>query len=80
MPTVWEGEGVLHFYEKLLFPALQKHRGKKRRYTIFEDNDPTGYKSGKAQTMKRDEGIVAHVFPREAVWFRLVWMLSLIHI
>ena len=40
----------------------------------FGDNDPTGYKSGKAQTMKRNKGIVAHVFPREVVWSRLVWV------
>jgi hypothetical protein len=40
----------------------------------FGDNDPTGYKSGKAQTRKRSKGIVAHVFPREVVWSRLVWV------
>ena len=42
---------------------MKKQRGAKRKYTVLEDNDPTGYKSGKAKAAKRDLKIEAIPFP-----------------
>ena len=44
--------------------ALTKHRGVKPSYLIAEDNDPTGYKCGKAKTEKRRLGIRTMDWPR----------------
>ena len=45
-------------------PAMQKHRGAKRTYTILEGNGPTGYKSNAAKRMKETLRIRAIPFPR----------------
>ena len=45
-------------------PELKSVRGTKRSHSIIEDNDPTGYKSGKAKRTKSALGIKAVPFPR----------------
>ena len=54
---------ALRLYRGVKYPALRKHRKAKRRYTIVEDNDPTGYKSNAAKAAKKDLGIEPIEFP-----------------
>ena len=43
---------------------MKKHRSGKSSYLIAENNDPTGYKSGKACAMKKSLNIKAIFWPR----------------
>ena len=63
LPPTWSGAVAESLYRDVVYPALVKHRGKKRTYTILEDNDPTGYKSKVAKTAKAELGIVPIEFP-----------------
>ena len=45
LPRRWNGDEAKKVYEKVLAPALKRHRGPKRTYILLEDNDPTGFKS-----------------------------------
>ena len=58
------GETAASTYRDVLFPALKRRRGAKRSYKVLEDNDPTGYKSGKAIEAKKELGIQPIQFPR----------------
>ena len=51
-------------YKDIIYPMLKQKCGTKRSYTVFEDNDPVGYKSNKAKAVKAELGIRTHVFPR----------------
>jgi hypothetical protein len=53
LPKRWCGEAAVDLYEKVVAPALIKHRGVKRSYVMLEDNDPTGYKSNAAKAAKK---------------------------
>lgn len=64
LPRRWNGEVAASLYKGPIMRALKKHRGQKRHYHVLEDNDPTGYKSRKAQVAKADLGIHAVQFPR----------------
>jgi len=44
--------------------AMKKNRGEKKSYTMVEDNDPVGNKSGEAVSAKRAFNITAVQFPR----------------
>ena len=59
----WNGTVAADTYANVLKPALVRYRGDKRRSSVLEDNDPTGYKSRLAQTMKASLGIHALQFP-----------------
>ena len=50
-------------WSSLLGITIQR-RGVQRNYTVVEDNDPTGYKSGKGIRAKEEVGITALQFPR----------------
>lgn len=60
----WNGTVAADVYAKVLHPALTRCRGEKRRYTVLEDNDPTGYKSNRAKCVKASLGIHCLHFPR----------------
>ena len=64
LPKTWNAQAATDLYENVIFPALQRLRGKKRRYTILEDNDPTGYKSTAAKNKKAELNIVPMEFPK----------------
>ena len=49
----WNGEVAANMYKGPILQTLNKHRGAKSSNLIAEDNDPTGYKSGKACAAKR---------------------------
>ncbi len=59
----WNGKRAAEVYSKVVAPALVRAHGKKRRYMILEDNDPTGYKSKEATHAKVDLNIVPIEFP-----------------
>ena len=64
LPATWNKAAAVDFYTKVLSPALKHYHGDKKRYTIIEDNDPTGYKSGPALEAKASLKIHPMEFPR----------------
>ena len=63
LPKKWNGEEAAKLYRGPIKTTLVKHRGLKRKYRVFEDNDPTGYKSNKALVAKEELGIEAVPMP-----------------
>ncbi|MBN70118.1 MAG: hypothetical protein CME32_12675 [Gimesia sp.] len=59
----WTGEKAAEVYKTVVAPALRRVHGKKRQYTIIEDNDPVGYKSTAGNKAKADLNIVPIEFP-----------------
>jgi hypothetical protein len=59
----WNSDKAAEVYTDVVAPALVRAYGKKRRFTVLEDNDPTGYKSGEARQAKADLSIVPIEFP-----------------
>ena len=59
----WSGSQAEAIYRNVIGPALKRNHGAKRRVTILEDNDPTGYKSNVAKAAKAELGIVPMEFP-----------------
>ena len=45
-------------------PHCRSIWGKKRKYNLFEDNDPANYNSNMAKILKAEKEIKAHLFPR----------------
>ena len=61
----WNGQKAADLYKEVIHPSLLKHRGlKKKGFTVLEDNDPVGYKSGKGKRAKKECRINAIEFPR----------------
>lgn len=62
--TRWNGAKAAEMYSGPILKALKKHRGVKASYLLAEDNDPTGYKSGKGMAAKQEAGIRTVPWPR----------------
>lgn len=60
----WNGEKAAEMYQGPIIKALKKKRGVKAKYLLVEDNDPTGYKSGKGIDAKQELGIETVPWPR----------------
>ena len=60
----WNGAVAAALYRGPIIRALRRYRGRKHSFRILEDNDPTGYKSGKAKTAKRELKILPEAWPR----------------
>ena len=60
----WNGDAAVAVYKGPVLKALKKNRGEKKSYIMVEDNDPVGYKSGKAVSAKGALNITAIQFPR----------------
>ena len=60
----WNGQVAAELYKGPILKALKKHRGLKASYLLVEDNDPTGYKSGKAMAEKRRLKLKTIEWPR----------------
>ena len=60
----WNADVAAATYRGPIMTALRRYRGVKRSYSVIEDNDPTGYKSGKGKTAKRELKIKPVEFPR----------------
>eukprot|EP00973_Karenia_brevis_P025784 3559129-Karenia_brevis.AAC.1 len=59
LPKKWNGSEAAKLYEGAIIKTLKKHKGKKRKYLVFEDNDPSGFKSNLGQEAKERAGIKA---------------------
>ena len=59
----WNGQVAADTYKGPILKTLIKHRGRKASFLLAEDNDPTGYKSGKAMAEKRRLGIKTIQWP-----------------
>ena len=64
LPATWNGQAAEDLYRGPLATTLVAQRGRKRRYMILEDNDPTGYKCGKATAAKKELHIEPVRFPK----------------
>jgi hypothetical protein len=53
----WNGQAAADMYKGPLLKALTKTNPKRKSFEILEDNDPTGFKSSKAVTTKKEVGI-----------------------
>ena len=62
--TKWNGQVAADMYKGPILKSLIKKRGRKAKYLLAEDNDPTGYKSGKAIAEKKRLGIQTLDWPR----------------
>ena len=63
----WTGAAAAHMYSGPLLSALKRaYPGHKGKFTVIEDNDPTGYKSGKAIKAKQSAGIVTDDLPKRS--------------
>ena len=63
LPKGWTGEEAAKLYQGAIIKTLRKKRGVKPKYFVFEDNDPTGYKSALGKAAKADLGIEAIPMP-----------------
>jgi hypothetical protein len=66
LPKKWNGAEAAALYRGPILRTLRRTRGVKAKYRILEDNDPTGYKSGKAKKAKAELGISPIEFPRHS--------------
>ena len=57
LPKTWNATEADKLYRGPIARALNKYVGEKGRYTILENNDPTGYKSNKAKKAKSELNI-----------------------
>ena len=64
LPKAWDAKEAVALYRGPILNALKKHRGVKSSYTILEDNDPAGYKSGKAVSEKKRLRVRATPWPK----------------
>ena len=65
----WNGEEAANMYKGPLLRAMKKHypnKAKKEPWVVLEDNDPAGYKSGKARRAKEAVNIVTDDLPRRS--------------
>ena len=64
-PGQWTGDAAAAMY-KTLGAALRAHYPGRKRFTILEDNDPSGYKSKKGEAAKLAENIIPMSFPKRS--------------
>ena len=64
LPDRWSGDAAAALYSGPVIKTLRAHRGNKASYRILEDNDPTGYYSGKGIFAKKEAGILPIAFPK----------------
>ena len=64
LPRAWSGQAAADLYKDVVAPALKRYRGVEGRYLVLEDNDPIGFKSGKALAEKAAADIQTLQFPR----------------
>jgi hypothetical protein len=62
----WSGEAAANFYEGPLLKSLQKSYPGKRKFTVLEDNDPTGFKARKGLDAKERAGIQVFTIPKRS--------------
>ena len=63
LPKRWNGEEAAKLYKGAILKTLRKQRGVRPTYLVFEDNDPSGYKSSRGKAAKAESGIDAIPMP-----------------
>ena len=64
--NMWCGDEAAAMYSGPLAKALEAEYGKKRAYSVLEDNDPSGYQSKKAKGAKAEKQIVPFMIPKRS--------------
>jgi len=59
----WCGEAAAHMYKVPLLKGLKKLWPRKRTFSVLEDNDPTGFKSGAGMEAKSEANIEVFAIP-----------------
>jgi transposase len=62
----WNGQAAANMYTGSLKTALEKAWPEKRKWSVLEDNDPTGFKSNKGKSAKAGAGIVPFQIPKRS--------------
>ena len=62
----WNGKAAATMYKSALLPSLQKASPSKRRFSILEDNDPSGFKSRKGLAAKAEAKLTVVEIPRRS--------------
>ena len=62
----WDGATAAAAYKGPLKNALKRAFPKRRNHVILEDNDPSGYKSGKGLQAKSEAGISTLDLPKRS--------------
>lgn len=62
----WHGQAAADMYSGPLQKSLTKAWGKKRHFNVLEDNDPTGFKSGKGVRAKAEVHIKPFAIPKRS--------------
>ena len=62
----WNGEAAANLYAGPIKKALAKKYPAKKKYTILEDNDPSGFKSGKGKAAKELAKITVFSIPKHS--------------
>ena len=62
----WNGDTAATMYTKHLGKALKKQFPRKRKWTVLEDNDPTGFKSGAGVRAKAAAKIEVFEIPKRS--------------
>lgn len=62
----WHGQAAADMYKGPLHKSLIKAWGNKRHFNVLEDNDPTGFKSGKGIRAKAEARIKPFAIPRRS--------------
>jgi len=60
----WNGQKAADMYTGPIKKALEKHRPNKKAWKVLEDNDPSGYSSGKAKKAKKSIKLNTLKLPR----------------
>ena len=64
--TKWCAQSASDFYHDGVRPALDKRWPRTKRFTIFEDNDPTGNTSGLGKQAKKGLKLDVFVIPKRS--------------
>ena len=62
----WSGSEAAHLYTDVVKPALRKRYPRTKRFSVLEDNDPTGNKSKKGLEAKRCARIEVFRIPKRS--------------
>ena len=62
----WSGAVAAELYKGPVRRALKKAAGTSRSWRVLEDNDPTGFKSGKGEAAKSAAGIEVFSIPKRS--------------
>ena len=62
----WNSSEAVRFYKGAILAALEREYPHRRRFTILEDNDPTGFKSKAGVKAKEDSNLDVFEIPKHS--------------